>query len=424
MESPVLLLGSPRSLDEISQYNYCQLGSGEYYYIDEWISTRNSLWEAHCERDLLATYRSEIMATTAFVEYDTEANPGIIDHRISTLETATYAAYASAFTPVYNAAGSYILSVSGRNGSVSTFALSLGSLNNLLNNVSQWAGTVLENVETVEQAVKALARKLITVGSAAENIRSCTWVPWQVEGNSKQIYLGEYPTEQAGREVDGSTALETSVHTMQIPWQASDWRKCSMCHSFGIFLPFVGNVGIDATQLLGQSELNVSCSVDKRTGDVAYILWAGVQTIGSYSGNCGAQIPIGVSNVNPLKVGSSIMTTVASMTAGNALGAGAGIAQTAQNVLIPTVTCVGTLQSSAAAKMGHNMDITMWSEYKPTNVAPSSVSAAIGTPTMAVKTVGSVSGFVKTRGASVNAAAGASELRQINSLLDGGVFIE
>ncbi|MBP3444301.1 MAG: hypothetical protein J6J70_06205, partial [Methanocorpusculaceae archaeon] len=62
--------------------------------------------------------------------------------------------------------------------------------------------------------------------------------------------------------------------------------------------------------------------------------------------------------------------------------------------------------------------------YHNTNVDPASVSGAIGTPAMAVKTIGTLSGFVQTRAASVNASCYEDVRREINQLMDGGFFYE
>ena len=59
-----------------------------------------------------------------------------------------------------------------------------------------------------------------------------------------------------------------------------------------------------------------------------------------------------------------------------------------------------------------------------TNVAPASVSASIGTPAMAQKSLGSLTGFVQTKCASVSAPFYQGILDEVNAALDGGVFIE
>lgn len=421
MENPTLTLGSERSWEEISNYNYLALGN-EYYFINEWRSLLNDMWECDCELDVLATYRTQILETSAFVEYDTSTNPGIPDHRLSQVERATYLGRASAFSPAVRNAGSYIITVTGINGSVGIYALSQTALGFLMESVVNWATTEIDGEEPVD-VLKKWGQRAISGGNAAENIRSCIWVPWLAEGTIEEIYLGRFPTGQSGRKLDSSSIIFNS-YTIPIPWQASDWRACALCHTFTLYLPFVGNVGISAEQLLSQTSIEVYSNVDVRTGDVAYIVQAGKnQTLGCYSGNASATIPIGVSNINPFKTGAAIMSTVASITSGSPGGVVGGLAETAKNILVPNVTSIGSLQSSAGALL-QSLDLELWSEYKPFNVEPSSVSDVMGTPTMSVKSLSSVNGYVKCRGASVSANTGRVELSKINSYLNGGVYIE
>jgi hypothetical protein len=62
--------------------------------------------------------------------------------------------------------------------------------------------------------------------------------------------------------------------------------------------------------------------------------------------------------------------------------------------------------------------------FHDTNVAPSSVSAVIGTPTNAVKSLTGLTGYVETRNFSVSGAMTDRERADINRLMDGGVYIE
>lgn len=422
MRNPVLQMGSQQSAEEINSYNYLKLGDVGYYFIDDWTSIRGDFWEATASLDLLATYADAIRATSAFVEYDTTANPGIADHRLSQLETSTTAANAAGFSPTIDSAGTYILTVTGKSGAVGTFGLKQAALNNLLESVSQWASSSIDG-DTPEAVLKQWARKAISSGSAPANIRSCLWVPFDISGASKEIYLGEFPTGVSGSAMTASNAIRFYSKNIPIPWQVSDWRACALTHSFTLVLPFVGTIGLSAEQLIGETSITVDYAVDLRTADVSYIVYAGnIRALGSYSGNASASVPVGVSNVNALKVAGGIFSSVAAMTSGNVTASASGLGETAVNILVPNVTCVGTLQSPAGA--GMTLDIELSSQYKPYNAAPSSVSAVMGTPTMQTKSLAGLTGFVKTRGASVAADCGADELSAINAMLDGGIYLE
>ena len=58
---------------DIAEYNYCHF-NGRYYWINDITSVRNGLWEVQCRVDVLASWKSEIMETSAFVQYSTSDN--------------------------------------------------------------------------------------------------------------------------------------------------------------------------------------------------------------------------------------------------------------------------------------------------------------------------------------------------------------
>lgn len=427
--SPTLLMGSQENWQQITSYNYLRLG-GMYYFINSWDSVRNDLWEAHCELDFLATYKSEILATTAFVEYDTATNPGIVDHRLSTLVKGTASRSYKDFSPKMNPSGSIVLCVTGESGSVSYFAIQYIDLTSLLNSVTDWASI---NVESSTDPMRELvlgfltwAQKSLSSGNAPSNIRGCVWLPWSmpvIEGEETEICFGTFHTGFFGRKL--AEPVESHITYVDIPWQATDWRQNSMCHTFEMGLPYAGVIGIDAGMLAGFSRVRVEYSIDRRTGDIVYMISTEDGTlIGSYSGCAGVSIPIGVSSYNLTGIASSVFNGTGALLSGNVGGAVGSLAQAAQNIVVPNMTSIGTQTSGASSGLAEIAYISLGSIFHNTNVTPSSVSAVMGTPTMATKTLSSLSGFVKTRGASVSANCGANVLQMINSALDGGIYIE
>ena len=63
-------------------YNYMDW-EGWYYWIDDVVSVGNDRFEIRCSLDVLGTLRQYILATTAFVLYDTTANTELPDGRLS-----------------------------------------------------------------------------------------------------------------------------------------------------------------------------------------------------------------------------------------------------------------------------------------------------------------------------------------------------
>lgn len=420
--TPTLFINNPATISDISRYNYVTFG-GRYYFINSWESVRNDLWRAHCSLDIMSTYKDSILSTTAFVEYDTTENSELVDNRLAHVTTATVVSRTAIFSPNYSSAGSYILTVTGRGGSVSSYRLSLSSLSQLLNSVQNWANNIFNGVETTADSVAKMGAQLISVGNASSNIRSCTWVPWTDIGatSSDEIYLGNYGTGVNGDKL--LSPVGTYSVDLEVPWQYGDWRNSSSNTNVGLFLPYVGNVALDATMLKGYSHIKVIYGVDRRTGAIAYTICDAdeVAMFGSYGGSAGATIPVGVSNISPMSILNSITTAVASFT--GAAPFVAGLASAAQNLLVPNVTCVGGI-GSAAGSGASNVFIAIWTNCHNTNVSPNDVSAVMGTPTMQTKSLAGLSGFVKTRGASVGAPCGDNILSRINDILDGGCYLE
>lgn len=424
--TPVLVMGSQESWEQITSYNYVRIG-GRYYWITNWQSIRNDLWQCTCDLDVLATYRDEIFSTSAFVEYDTSANTWIVDHRLSKLETATARGNGANLNIDTIAGGSYILCVTGSEGSVQYYALSKNALANLLNSVLDWATINTEDYENKTEelvvTIKAFARNFLSSGAAPQNIRGCMWVPFLVTGESETIYLGAFNTGQAGRRIDNP--VKSVFMNIDIPWQAADWRRSALFHNFELTLPYCGVVGLDAGVLAGADYITVEAGVDYRTGDMTYRISASNgNDLGIYSGSCGVGIPIGIASYSPTAITGSIFNAFAQISTGNYALAAVSSAGAASNVLCPNITAVGTATNGSVSGLLNSERVSLVSLFHNTNVSPSSVSDVMGTPTMAVKTLGSLQGYVKTRGASVSAKAGSNIMEKINRILDSGIFIE
>ena len=68
-------------------YNYCSW-DGKYYFIEDIESLRNNEIAVHCVLDPLATYKAEIIASTQFVCYSSQAgNAWLADTRIPVLKS-------------------------------------------------------------------------------------------------------------------------------------------------------------------------------------------------------------------------------------------------------------------------------------------------------------------------------------------------
>lgn len=69
IESPVFRLDKGNNAAYMN-YNYCQF-NGAYYYIDDVVLTNRNIYEYHCRKDVLATEKNRILASTQYVTRST-----------------------------------------------------------------------------------------------------------------------------------------------------------------------------------------------------------------------------------------------------------------------------------------------------------------------------------------------------------------
>lgn len=453
---PVLLLEH----SGVPQWSHFAM-EGRYYFIQDIRSVRQDLWEIVGTVDLLATYKTAILATSAFVAYDTTANSQITDKRLSTKTDVTrQEAVGSAFDYIGSGYCAVVNVVGETN--CCTYIMDVSDALQLLNTISTWNTRILpdENISagsdfsTVEDALESLHdmllefgqtladriikgfRQIISSGSAASCIKSAFILPiakGRIPGTARAVELGLFISTKTGNQRTSRGMQDAS--TVSIPWQASDWRRNAPYHEIYLYIPFVGVVSYPASALVGVSALTVQVAIDETAGDCLVTVstaptaaGAANHVIGQYSTNIAANFAIGSSNLTPRQLATTIAsaagTVAASLIAppaGIAMGA-AGIAGEL-NAATPVPSSIGGAGGGAVlALFGYNC--RCMTLFHDTVVAPDSVAGIIGTPAMAVKSLGNLTGYVETRGCSVAGGMTERERLELNRLIDGGIYIE
>ena len=427
-------------VEDAFPWNYLQWDSW-YYFITDVISVRNDIFEVHCKLDVLATYKTEIGQTSAFVLYDTAPNSEIVDSRLSQITSATHTVNTA--TLEFGLGYTVMLGIVGKD-STNVWGVTPAQASQLLNSINNWMDNDLnfeipsggysfsdwdDAVNDVVEFLIQFFRQFIATGKAPDCIKSALLLPLpasEFNGTSATIYLGEYDTNHNGTKIS-QTAVAVSSVDVAIPWQSSDWRRNDAYTKIYVGLPYIGVVSYPASQLVGYTSLNVTYRISVN-GSITCAVAAGGQRLGYYSGNCASGYMVGASNVNPIQGmgaivgGAGAAAGVAAAASGAvALGIGAAGILGMINGAQALPTCVGGVGGGAYAD---GWTVSCIVTYHNTNVEPSSVAGAIGTPTMAVKTIGTLTGFIQTREASVNASCYEDVRREINQLLDGGIFYE
>lgn len=447
LEQPVFVISS----NEFG-YNYAQY-EGSYYYVDDIVSLKNNLIEVHCSKDVLATYKSQIKAGSAYVLYYTHTNTEISDKRLATKTTAVL----SSNTETFNNLGtgeSYMITVVG-DESTSVFACDKSYIDNLFDQAietsfdtdydtavdtiisaitSQQWGTTIDAIIAVAEAYfswlklgKTVTNSVLYANEAAEYVKNCYVLPIEkshIGGTLKDpIMIGKWESNAKGNK--GFPRIVHDSATLAIPWQASDWRRNSPYHHIYLYIPYVGLVDLTPSELIGATNITVNVAVDTYSGVTSFVVNAdNGAVLGQYTTNIAAPYAIGSSNINLVSSGAQIIASATSIAAGAATGnilAATGGALGIVNALKPIDQSVSS--NGGAAGMGLGNTVKIFSIFHDTTVAPSSVSAIAGTPFNGVMSL-NISGYVQTAGASIDIPGFGNDKDQVNNYLNGGIYIE
>lgn len=401
-------------------YNYAQWGN-RYYFITDIISERNNGWSVVCELDEAATYREEILATSAFVEYCAQGSANLTDDRIIPEGVTPTAATAAAQLPIVPA-GTFLLSAVGEGTSgVRQWCMARGGLSLILESIEQWYDSAIPAAATLEEAFVPYAKNFISSGDAMSCVRECRWVPFDVAaldtgGGTAELTLGQFHTGKNFHWL--GDMIYSSDYNITIPFTREGWLRLPPYTDVSVFLPFVGVVNISHPIFSSNNILNVEFSLNMTSGDIVYILGCGGVKIGSYGASTAVSIPFGSSNISPMSVLNSIAGAAISASYGNIFGAAGSILSAFQ----ATQTSVGGIQGGAGAGVEDYIIVSV--QERPTNAAVGNMAQVQGLPLFATRALSTLSGYVKTRGASVAGVLHGDQYDRVNQMMDGGIFIE
>lgn len=432
IENPVFILSSP-----IADYEYVE-AFGRYYFVSDVVNLNAAQSEIHCGLDPMATYKSEIGNTTAFVLYDTTTNTSLNDPRLSKVSAATVSKNKVKLHAGLSTVGSFIVTTTGVNNT-SCYVISSLDVNKLIPDIATQVDNLFYQgfspagdwTDFTTSIVHAL-RQIMSSGNISSNIRDLRWIPFNISGTgSHTVYVGMYDTgiTNVGKlSLSTSNRIDARSVSISIPWQYSDWRN-AYCTDIYLHIPYVGDVSFPADKLIGETGIMLNVSADMVTGDLAIVITGSTTGVylGSYGASTGVTIPIGNASPNLNKMVTSLFEGLGSVKASGSIGgmftSGANaVSNIVTSIFTPFTQTVGGLSSAAASALPFDAELVLISH--DTNVSPSSVSSAMGTPAMAVKTINTLTGYIQCSGASVSGSMHAADREAINSMLNGGFFYE
>lgn len=432
LTAPVLELKTATRPD----YNYAYISDfGRYYYVTEWIYDK-AIWSCSLAVDVLTSWRSNILNTTAYVEYSSSSySNNIIDPRMTSSEEKLYTHWEEPTeSAIFSTNGCYILSIistdaNGYNGACAVYALTQSQL-------SQFSSTITAQgfLDGVWEGLKNI------FNNPFDAIVSCRWIPFDysaLSGEEKEIVVVYAGSGVRGKLLTSnfvSSSFGTAIPTRS---ETKNYTDVAPFVTGVLYLPFIGTVPIDLNAFYPSNYIYIKTVCDVVTGDIVYTIGQSAEFfVSTYSGNCASQIPLSNNMVDSLGMVASsggiiggLATTVAGIVKkdpsliSKGLGAvGLGTYGTVRSAEVHTQTN-GAISSRVGAHVQKTIELVL---------IRSAVRDAIGTerkeiiglPCFRTTLLSTLIGYCQCSGASVSAPATDNELTLINDYLNSGIYIE
>lgn len=428
IDSPsIILTGNTIDID------YCRIDAfGKYYFVGEPIILTDGMTQYNLEEDVLATHKTEVGSTKAMIlRSSTGYNVWIPDHEVYVSAQKTIVRAVDDFSVYFaDSTGCYLLSVVNEDGSYSSFAAqyydNATGIQALANALLD--GTIIDDVlkyySNVSNAIISLRWMPFDYTSVSSASGMTTLENIKVANHT--LGIGAYRITGSSIYVDGATSLA-------IPWRSDQDYRCAAPYTqFKLLVPMYGFIDLNASDLVGATNLYIQYRVDRTTGDVIVIVNADsagaiVQTL---QFNVAVEVPIATLTRNIGGAASAIsggINSAIGIAAGNYIGGGVGLITSAAQMALSlngrSVSLRGSLDGKAATAYGDKFQIV---GYAPHTLDPTNADfiATKGRPCQYVDTISNHSGFVLCENASVDIAGDNSERDEINSFLNSGFYYE
>lgn len=302
MQSPVFRV---QGLTKGNIYNYASF-EGRYYWIDDIIYITNNIQEVHCHLDPLATFKTAIGNTKAFIKYGDSSNwqRKIDDPRMQPEVQPTYLAPLISSVDAFHddvtftrdngtvimrvmaipdAAGNQTVGIHTYAMTMSQFRECLADLSQIAINWSQAITPTMTFNEVCGEIMEFFAKiwsALGGSGSWVDNIFSCIYVPVDISAFQahhigspwSSFYIGNIVCDSftgSVYEIETSGVFLNVGRTISIPWSTQattyPYLKNPRWNALQCILP--GNyMEIDTTDLKDQTELGWYSCINLTTG--------------------------------------------------------------------------------------------------------------------------------------------------------------
>jgi hypothetical protein len=457
IETPTFILsGGVSSYENITAVKW----GSRYYFVNDVVSVHNGITELSCTIDRLATFKTAIGSTKAFIERcATSYNSALRDeYCMTSSQTFTSEIGAgSTFLPSSVSTGVIALTLANISPSQATggtsqivyFDATPGTYG-----ISQLMNALYDNsvISAIEKILAKPYDAILSVryipGFTTTNLAAMTGF-----STSNVLYFGDHAY---------SGTINTVKTTGTGPWTYTDsfefdlssvayyhtfkWRNYEPYATWTMFLPFYGTITIPAAEYFnhesGDCNLLIKVTIDLTTGEMIYTRFWRITINGvtkdyfaqEYRTTIGVDVPIQGGNRDMLSFTSDIVTGVGTValllasggSAAGAIAAGASAgARAVMDVAQQQILTAGTFNAHGTQiASAEPNEIRIVQKGYITPVSPSDYASEIGLPLMESDTISNHSGYIKCNRASVQMNGTQADKDAVNTMLNSGFFYE
>lgn len=424
IEEPVFILAT----GDPTNYNYCS-AYGNYYYVTlkEYVPPH---WHIYCELDPMATYKSQIGASSLYVtrSYSGFWNERLVDSVPIMCNTVNQRVMRDGDDRVpfpfdTSNAGCYVVTVvaSNTNNGACFYVLTPSEYTFFARhfyNVDTWTDVNSGTPMNFDPDVKALLKPW-------EYIQDVRWYPLPksrlTSEPSEQIHLNNWNTQAEGSPISGVNTVKVGGSTFTIPKhpQSSTLGEYLNTNSFSrytLYDPFVGVIPIDANEIASSEVISVDYRIDVSCGKgLAYVY--GVPGTSTGNGDVlitASSFEFGVPVLFTARSKDALNSVMSGLGNMNPLGAIWGIVQSEAS---PKMQVMGSIASRAS----YQMPPYLYCEFN--EIVPIDRSL-VGYPCCRTLLISTLNGFVQCQTGDINVPCPPTYKAQIKTYLEGGFFYE
>lgn len=453
--SPVLLIERLPSDIAPFDYNYAHyVEANRFYFVEDWVWAEG-LWECHLQEDYLATWKSYIANTSAYIERSASEYNGAVTDRLYPATTNFNTETVSLLSSYYNIApsgGCYVLGIinnanfatSQAGGAVTYYAMTVSQMRTLMNYLlgtgflddAGFPSTATSTQQLMQETAKAFINPV-------QYISSCTWFPFQVsdiaDPNTTSIVLGYWDLDTnvaTGHKIVSFVYSSNVAGNIPIHPQAANRGKYlnySPYTRLTLHIPPFGSIPLDTSYCEIGSYLHADIYVDVITGkaQMQVKIWPDSQ---HYQGSAIVTeasamfgVPIQIAQMTPDYF--SAISSALSFTGGivSSILSGESGDQKAMLSMNTVGNAIDSLmpQSNTPGVSGSFLQFVIPPVLTAQHfIITDEDNAELGRPLCKIRTINTLSGFIKCGEVSINYPCYLSEKRRIHSYLRSGFFYE